>query len=162
LASLLWRLRRATAIESGLFEGQAGLLRQQIVSDNPYVDTMDKKLKVLFNLHPLLVRQQVTEVANSAKHGNSNSPLDEAPHCSSVAKSNLAQSFLQLADSDNGAFDRLGRYELCLWRQAAQTIVLLNSYKWRSEDARRRPRRRFRSTQQRRPHFFPANFYRQR
>src|ERR1700690_3339745 len=35
LASLLWRLRRATAIESGLFDDQAGLLRQQTARDNP-------------------------------------------------------------------------------------------------------------------------------
>jgi hypothetical protein len=155
-------LRRATAIESGLLEGQAALLHQQTVNDNPYVDTLDEKLKALFNLHPLLVGQQATEVPNTSKHGTSNLPLDEPPHRNSVATSDLAQSFLHLVNSDNGAFDRLGRYETCLWRQAAQTIVLLNTYKWRSEDARRRPRRRLRSAQKGRPHFFPAHFYRQR
>jgi hypothetical protein len=43
----------------------------------------------------------------------------------------IAQRFLRLSDLDPSLFDRVGRYEARLWRQAAQTIWTL--------DALRRP-----------------------
>jgi hypothetical protein len=162
LASLLWRMRRATAIESGLFETQAQPLRQQPASNDPHVHTIDEKLNALFNLNRLPAQRQRSAPCDGRDQSTSNSPLDEPPRRNSIAKSDLTQSFMQLANSDHGAFDRLGRYEMCLWRQAAQTIGLINSFKWRAEDARRHSRRRLRSTQQRRHHLFPVQFYRQR
>jgi hypothetical protein len=44
---------------------------------------------------------------------------------SDVAHLNIARSFLRLANLDNGAFDRLGRYETRLWRQLAHTLLLI-------------------------------------
>jgi hypothetical protein len=35
--------------------------------------------------------------------------------------------FLRLSNVDNGAFDRLGRYNAVLWKQTAQTLFLLHS-----------------------------------
>lgn len=44
-----------------------------------------------------------------------------------IARSDIARSFLRLANLDSGAFERLGRYEMSLWRQTVQIILLLNS-----------------------------------
>jgi hypothetical protein len=160
LASLLWRLRRATAIESGLFEAQP--LRRQSTRDNPSVHKSDVKLQALFNLNCLSDRQQIPDILDSRKNSSSNTTRDTAQAGSQCVRPDLAQSFLQLVDSHSGVVDRLIRYETGLWRQAAQTIVLLNTFKWHAEHQRRRPRCRFRSTEQRRHRFFPAQFYQQR
>lgn len=162
LASLLWRMRRASAIERGLFEINAGTDRRQNMHDNPIADKGCERLEAIHGLKSSPCEQSRTihgcirnqEVINSATGGTLESM--------ELVTSDLAQSFLRLANSDDGAFDRLGRYEISLWRQAAQTIVLLNSYKWRAEDSRRRPRCRFGAVRQRRHHFFPTQFYEQR
>jgi hypothetical protein len=39
----------------------------------------------------------------------------------------LTHSFQRLTNLDNGAFDRLGRYESALWRQVAQLLFVLQS-----------------------------------
>src|SRR5262249_119541 len=38
----------------------------------------------------------------------------------------IAQAFLRLGRTDDRVFERLGRYEMNMWRQTAQTILLLN------------------------------------
>jgi hypothetical protein len=43
---------------------------------------------------------------------------------------------LRLANLDNGAFERLGRYEGALWRQVRQTIFTLEALRWRAPGAR--------------------------
>ena len=50
----------------------------------------------------------------------------------------LARCFLRLADLDNGIFERLGRYEAALWRQARQTIFTLQHLQWRAPGGRYR------------------------
>jgi hypothetical protein len=39
----------------------------------------------------------------------------------------LTCCFLRLSNVDNGAFDRLGRYNAALWKQTAQTLFLLQT-----------------------------------
>jgi hypothetical protein len=39
----------------------------------------------------------------------------------------LTYCFLRLSNVDNGAFDRLGRYNAALWKQTAQTLFLLQN-----------------------------------
>jgi hypothetical protein len=39
----------------------------------------------------------------------------------------LTCCFLRLTNVDNGAFERLGRYNAALWKQTAQTLFLLHS-----------------------------------
>jgi hypothetical protein len=39
----------------------------------------------------------------------------------------LTCCFLRLSNIDNGAFDRLGRYNAGLWKQTAQTLFLLQT-----------------------------------
>jgi hypothetical protein len=42
------------------------------------------------------------------------------PHCG-------ARCFLRLANLDNGAFERLSRYEATLWRQVGQILFTLDA-----------------------------------
>ena len=37
----------------------------------------------------------------------------------------IAQCFLRLTNVDNGTFERISRYESILWRQMAQTLLIL-------------------------------------
>jgi hypothetical protein len=39
----------------------------------------------------------------------------------------LTHCFLRLGNLDGGAFERLGRYNAALWKQTAQTLLLLGS-----------------------------------
>jgi hypothetical protein len=39
----------------------------------------------------------------------------------------LTYCFLRLGNLDGGAFERLGRYNPALWKQTAQTLLLLGS-----------------------------------
>jgi hypothetical protein len=127
LASLLWRLRRASAIESGLFEIQGEPLsaRGQGSSRAP--------------------RQRRTLQTASGANGHSKLPSsngrddpttsDRRPLSASVrpplaASSNaraIAQCFLRLCNVDPTLLDRLGSYEARLWRQTAQTIGTLEA-----------------------------------
>ena len=51
---------------------------------------------------------------------------DVIVNCSEIGKAEMALRFLRLAKFDNGAFERLNRYETALWRQAAQLLFALN------------------------------------
>src|SRR5262245_55473210 len=133
LASLLWRLRRASAIETGLFEIQSGLLsaRGQAPSREP--------------------SQPGTLQTATGANGHSKAPgsngRDDRPARDQELLSTLrpyhalARCFLRISNLDPTLLDRVGSYETRLWRQAAQTI-------WTLEEIRRPPpaptRRRFR------------------
>jgi hypothetical protein len=162
LAALLWRLRRASTIESELFQSQIRTMRQRGVDDSSIDCQTTEQVEAFHSLKPPPIEQKTIEACNTRAHGTSNPALHEIPTGNAFAKTELAQSFLQLVNFDDSAFDRLGRYEMRLWRQAAQTIVLLNSLKWQPEDARRRPSFRFEAARQRRRRFFPAHYYQQR
>jgi hypothetical protein len=43
----------------------------------------------------------------------------------------IGRCFLRLANLDNGAFDRLSRYETTLWRQVGQVLFTLDSLRRR-------------------------------
>jgi len=113
LVSLLWRLRRTVAIESGLL--------------NIHTHRRDRKpegnLKILYNLIP-----SITPRADSVCADDSGSSGRTASNQAQVASTcdAIARSFLRLERTDSRIFERLGRYEINLWRQAVQTILLLN------------------------------------
>ena len=126
LASLLWRLRRASAIETGLFEIQGELLlaARQAPSHGPSQQGM---------------LPTPTQVNGYSKAPGSNGPpaTDQEllsrfirPPLGSNSRA-IAQCFLRLSNFDLTLLDRVGSYETRLWRQAAQTIWTL--------DAMRRP-----------------------
>jgi hypothetical protein len=54
------------------------------------------------------------------------SPIDTAQSPQN-ANTEIARCFQRLANLDNGAFERLGRYETALWRPVDRIIFMLNS-----------------------------------
>jgi hypothetical protein len=118
LASLLWRLRRATSIETDLLRIQAEILRDRRECrshDRPHTT----RLRVL----------EPTGLLNDSANGWNGNRLPDDESCeprSAVSSSrDLAHCFQRLANLDNGVFERLGRYEAALWRQMVQTLFLL-------------------------------------
>src|SRR5262245_26494288 len=123
LASLMWRLRRACAIETGLFEMQGELLsaRRQNPSHGPI---------------QLGALQTATGANRHSKGPGSNGPagghesllttIPAAPNRWSKSHT-IAQRFLRLSHLGPTLLDRASNYEERLWRQAAQTIWTLEA-----------------------------------
>ena len=138
LASLLWRLRRGSAIETGLFEIQGELLsaRGQAPSRG--------------------LSQPGTLPTATGANGHSKSPgsngrdhpsaRDQEPLSTPLAPRSksraIAQCFLRLSNLDPTLLDRVGSYEARLWRQAAQTIWALEAMRQPPPPIRQRLRHR--------------------
>ena len=118
LASLLWRLRRANAIEADLFEIQVEALRQRqlAVATQTPDDTVYKTLKS-------------TASQETGEWQQSNSDQRGGEYKTSIR--HLTHSFLRLANLDSRAFERLNRYEAALWRQTKQTLYALHPGRYR-------------------------------
>lgn len=117
LASVLWRLRRATGIESGLFEA---------VSENPRL------------CKSASLSEQFLRVADPPEH-DGRYLIDQKSV--SVQKQSdfdferrITDAFLRLAALPTCPLDRLSRYEHVLWRQTRQIILslkFLRRRRWR-------------------------------
>ena len=118
LASLLWRLRRANAIEADLFEIQVEALRQRqlAVATQTPDDTVYKAF--------ISTASQETD---EWQQSNGDQRGDE--YKTSIR--HLTHSFLRLANLDSRAFERLNRYEAALWRQTKQTLYALHPGRYR-------------------------------
>jgi hypothetical protein len=117
LASLLWRLRRATAIESGLFQIQGQIIRDRQNHNDPH-----DPLRIFYELlkHPHLSSESGNQDADQtaiSEPKRSAHPIDPIE---------MAVCFLRLENFNTGKLELIGRYETRLWRQLAQTIILLN------------------------------------
>src|SRR5215831_16664993 len=142
LASLLWRLRRASAIETGLFEIQGELLlaRQQEPSRGPSQSgTLGTPTRV--NGHGLCPG------SNERNHPPANDQERQStsmrPPFGLWSKSRaIAQCFLRLSNLDPTLLDRVASYEARLWRQAAQTIWTLEAMRQPPPPMRQRLRHR--------------------
>ena len=139
LASLLWRLRRASAIETGLFEMQAEFLfaRRQTPSRRPG-QPATLQTAAQGNGHKTA----------SGPNGRDDPPTsNEEPLSMSMrrplapwSKSGaIAQYFLRLSNLDPTLLDHVGNYEARLWRQAAQTIWTLEAMRRPPPALTRRP-----------------------
>ena len=121
LASLLWRLRRATAIESGLFKIQARHLMQfrrqrkahqerQNIIDSMYQDAV-----------------AIEDEMRQSEYGTTGS-LDTCSQSTvrpADQSDDLTRSFVRLTNLPTYPLDRLSRYESTLWRQACQILFTL-------------------------------------
>ena len=121
LASLLWRLRRATAIESGLFKIQAKHLlqfrqRRQAHQDRQKtnIDSMDRNAVAIEDSVEQNQDGPTCETKSSTPTGN---PADQFE--------DLTRSFVRLSNLPTCPLDRLSRYEATLWRQACQILFAL-------------------------------------
>jgi len=132
LASLLWRLRRASAIETGLFEIQGELLsaRGQAPSREPS-QPGTLATPTLANGHSKGPGSNGRDDPPMSDHDNSLSTTMRAVPGRLSKSRTIAQCFLRLSNLDPTLLDRAGSYEERLWRQAAQTLWTL--------DAMRRP-----------------------
>jgi hypothetical protein len=142
LASLLWRLRRAGAIETGLFElqGEFLLARGQGPSGGPNQPGM----------LPNASRANGHGKA-SGSNGRHHPPAgDQEPLSTSMrppplplrSKSRAIAQCFSLSNLDPTLLDRVGSYEARLWRQAAQTIWTLEAMRQPPPPMRQRLRHR--------------------
>jgi hypothetical protein len=135
LASLLWRLRRATTMETGLLEIQAEHLsgfKQAIhpASREVVYALFGRADSVSFDRDPELHRIAIgTEVVPSSVSESVGSAVD--------LTAELAHCFLRLANLPYYALDRLSRYEATLWRQAGQILFALDALDRRKPQDRR-------------------------
>jgi hypothetical protein len=117
LASLLLRLRRATAIESGLFKIQARHLLQFRLGRRAHLNR-EKIIEAMYrNLNP--AENDARQDDDTFVTGNTNAG-------SALADQDvLTQSFVRLVNLPTCPLDRLSRYEGTLWRQACQILFTL-------------------------------------
>ena len=130
LASLLWRLRRATTMETGLFDIQAEQLLE-FGQDRQAEAESRKSLYALFGRTDSVDCDRAPDNLTSRSRATSSS----APN-SADPSADLASCFLGLANLPSYALDRLSRYEAILWRQARQIVFALDAL------GRRRPQDR--------------------
>ena len=133
LASVLWRLRRATTMETGLFEIQAAQQRdyrqnRPLLPDSRHV------------IHGAFRRPD--PVSPDAPSHDAVSIMETVPDSGNkadVPAVEFARCFLRLANLPNFALDRLSRYEATLWRQAGRILYALETLDRRKPQERNAP-----------------------
>jgi len=108
LASLFWRLRRATAIEAGLFHIQAQALNESRARSCPEPST-----------------RPLNTVADRSPTNGNNRP-------SEGDRSELAITFLRIENFNGTIFQKIGYYEDRLWRCAMQTLEIIEASRSKS------------------------------
>jgi hypothetical protein len=138
LASLLWRLRRATTIETGLFEIQADHLSR--LRKTRQAHPPSHKIVYAFFKHAEAVDFERLPASHCIANGTetlaNSEPKSVEPPIDAAAE--LARCFLRLANLRNFPLDRLSRYEATLWRQVGQILFALDALD------RRKPQERLR------------------
>ena len=117
LASVLWRLRRSTSIETGMFQLQGELMgserpggrQTRNVTRPDWYDEFD------------VGSPSIDTYSKVSQDGDP--PAVEG----SGSGKKLACCFLRMSRLQFGTFDLLTRYETALWRQAAQIMFMLQS-----------------------------------
>jgi hypothetical protein len=118
LASLFWRLRRATAIESGLFKLQAQHLLKfkrrralrELQQSNRHVCSL-----------AIVTGHESRDDDNSSDWDRQSKPTSDL----TAQSDDLTRSFMRLSNIPNCPLDRLSRYEAALWRQTRQVLFAL-------------------------------------
>jgi hypothetical protein len=129
LASLLWRLRRATTLETGLFEVQARQVEEashtRVVRPEPSAHPKSDRTLICG-------REQQQERCSAAEGWSSTKSGLPAERFTA----DLTSCFLRLANLPTWPLDRRSRYEATLWRQAYRILFALDALN------RRKPRER--------------------
>jgi hypothetical protein len=114
LASLLWRLRRATTIETGVFEiepehlKERGLARQVSPAPREVVGALFGPWELVSSIDGLPICGVRVE-----------SSIDPA--------ADITRCYLRLTNQPDLTLDRLTRYEATLWRQVGQVLFTLDA-----------------------------------
>jgi hypothetical protein len=139
----LWRLRRAVAIETGLFQIQAQIISDRQNTCESYDDPTDP-LKVFYDI----LRQSRCKpgVTRRTQENSESQRLTDQQNIPSVKVASrgfdpvqMAVCYLRLENFNPAKLDLIGRYETRLWRQLAQTLVLLHSIRLRPSPIRKFP-----------------------
>ncbi|MGC2825666.1 MAG: hypothetical protein WA322_15730, partial [Pseudolabrys sp.] len=131
LASLLWRLRRAVTVESGLLSIQAGIIRDQRACAQATIELNTDRLSIFRQfLRPIdeSPAHEQQETKEEIRANSIRSDKSETDHTT------IARAFLWLTNLDSRVFERLGRYETNLWRQTIQILLLLSPTEFRAKD----------------------------
>jgi len=142
LASLLWRLRRASAIDTSLFDIQAEFLLApgQDPSRGPG-EPGTPQTPTHLNGHKVAPGSNGREDPSASNQEPLSKSMRPPPRPWSKSRA-VAQCFLRLSHLDPTLFDRVGSYEARLWRQVAQTIWALEAMRRPPPAPRRRPFRK--------------------
>jgi hypothetical protein len=138
LASLMWRLRRATSMETGLLNIQADHLREFRQAREVHPDSREL-VYAMFGW-----TDRVDADRNLASRGITTSqaaPPGSIPNSETTADDSaedLGRCFLRLSNLPDGTLDRLNRYEVTLWRQVGQILFALDALDCRKPQERRR------------------------
>jgi hypothetical protein len=134
LASLLWRIRRATSIETGLLRIQAEILHdRQHGCETPCQP--EQSQDVLYRVLGVTISPNLYKESGDGRDDD-DARQSHGDECDDPSRSTtypmgtsreLTHCFQRLANLDNGLFERLGRYEAALWRQVAQTLFVLQA-----------------------------------
>jgi len=123
IASLLWRLRRATLIETGLLDlhsvssaSHKGESRFKLIQTN---------IRILAAHTPAHEKLDIEPASGEERYEGSSNLRRSA-----VAQKRLTESFLRLSEEGaTGPLERITRYEAALWRQFVQTVFALDAVK---------------------------------
>jgi len=130
LASVLWRLRRATTMETGLFEIQAAHLR----------DYRKNRPRLPRDLVHAVFRGPLNPDAVSDGTLSIMETVPDSGNKADAPTEEFARCLLRLANLPNFALDRLSRYEATLWRQAKQILYALEVLDRRKPQERKQRR----------------------
>lgn len=122
LASLLWRLRRSVAIETGLFEAQGRMLKARRIARQISANNGLRTAE-------LAASYQCSEAPLSPENGepqSENSAECERPTLSAWHPS-ISECFFRLTSEQGDILERIDRHEASLWRHVAQSIVMLEA-----------------------------------
>src|SRR5450759_4103850 len=116
LASVLWRLRRATGIETALFES---------VTTEP--GKLENDCPHLTLVAGVILSEKNQSALRAARQSDTAATHEPSPNL----KKDIGDCFLRLAAQPTFALDRFSRYEHLLWRQARQIVFTLESLRRR-------------------------------
>ena len=122
LASVLWRLRRATGIETALFES--------VYAEPGKVENSSRRLTPVEGGNLPEQNQSGVRAQRQFDPAAANEP---GPNL----QREIGDCFLRLAAQLTFTLDRLSRYEHLLWRQARQIMFTLESLRRRKSQPRR-------------------------
>jgi hypothetical protein len=134
LANLLWRLRRSALTETGLLQIQGEILLKQRKRQTQAI-YQDSALTVAVKIGPFATAVRSHDAGSGGYARNSETEANTGTKPRAPVpdpRLDIAQCFLLLSNLDNNVFERLGRYEMALWRQVRQTLFTLERLRWRS------------------------------
>jgi hypothetical protein len=122
LASLLWRLRRATTIESGLFKIQA----KHLLQFRQRRQAHQKRQEIIDGVYRnALATEEDIQQDDEEPRGSIVDPAPSSAVEPADSSGDLTRAFVRLSNLTTYPLDRLSRYEATLWRQACQIVFTL-------------------------------------